>query len=454
MPFTFKLPPINKLLPLGLAIITLLFIAYFGQQPTIGQVRSNVTVDFGLPAATTSMSGILHGIDPTKPPDSSIKPLKPKLWRAGRLDIYDRVIASGAEFQLLVSDLWGYGSNPKGWPYQNYPAWEAFIRQLAQQNKGKKIIWDIWNEPDLKNPFWKGSREQFFETYKRAYKILREELGPSAIIGGPSISTYNKEYLRDFLDYCKANKLEVNFLAWHELNDTLILFVDDHVIDARRNFLQSPSYRELKLQKLYVNEIVGELAQYQPGEILGYFYYLESGQADGACRACWDTVGAVNKTSNCFNNTLTGMVTPNSFEPRAAWWAYKAYADGVNSRVLSRSNLDRLVALASKSNAEGKAQVLLGYFDRNFSSATTVTLNLRNLQQLGIQPGQKVTLKLEKIPNNREGSVQKLVTVKEENVSLSSDSLTYTIPNFQVHEGYLLTVVGTLPAVERRGLLN
>lgn len=440
MQFTFKFQPINKFLPICLAAVTVLLIAYFGQQPSIAQVRSNITVDFGQPATgITSMSGFLHGIDPTKPPDSSVKPLQPKLWRVGRLDVYDRVIASGAEFQLLVSDLWGYGSNPKGWPYQNYPAWEAFIRQLAQQNKGKKIIWDIWNEPDLKNPFWKGSREQFFETYKRAYKILRQELGPSAMIGGPSISTYNKEYLTAFLDYCKANKLEVNFLAWHELNDTIILFVDDHVFDAKRNYQQSPFYKELKLQKIYVNEIVGELAQYQPGEILGYLYNLEYAKADGACRACWDTTGS-KKVSNCFNNTLTGTVTPNTFEPRAAWWTYKAYADGVNSRVLSRSDNDRLVALASKSNPQGKAQVLLGYFDRNYSSATTVTLNLANLQALGIQSGQKVSLKLEKIPNNLEGAVQKLVTVKEEQVSAGSGSLTYAIPNFNVHEGYLLTV--------------
>ena len=440
MQFTFKFPSINKLLLICLALVTVLLIAYFGQQSSIAQVRSNITVDFGQPATgITSMSGFLHGIDPTKPPDSSVKPLQPKLWRVGRLDVYDRVIASGAEFQLLVSDLWGYGSNPKGWPYQNYPAWEAFIRQLAQQNKGKKIIWDIWNEPDLKNPFWKGSREQFFETYKRAYKILREELGPSAVIGGPSISTYNKEYLTAFLDYCKANKLEVNFLAWHELNDTIILFVDDHVFDAKRNYQQSPFYKELKLQKIYVNEIVGELAQYQPGEILGYLYNLEYAKADGACRACWDTTGS-KKVSNCFNNTLTGTVVPNTFEPRAAWWTYKAYADGVNSRVLSRSDNDRLVALASKSNPEGKAQVLLGYFDRNYSSATTVTLNLANLPALGIQSGQKVSLKLEKIPNNLEGAVQKLVTVKEEQILAGSGSLTYTIPNFNVHEGYLLTI--------------
>src|SRR4028119_1710029 len=98
MQFTFKFKPVNKLLPICLAIVTVLLIAYFGQPRAIAQVRSNVTVDFGLPATgTTSMSGILHGIDAAKPPDSSIKPLQPKLWRVGRLDIYDRVIASGAE---------------------------------------------------------------------------------------------------------------------------------------------------------------------------------------------------------------------------------------------------------------------------------------------------------------------------------------------------------------------
>jgi hypothetical protein len=69
----------------------------------------------------------------------------------------------------------------------------------------------------------------------------------------------------------------------------MILFVDDHVIEAKRNFQQSPSYKELKLQKIYVNEIVGNLAQYQPGEILGYLYNLEYAKADGACRACWDS---------------------------------------------------------------------------------------------------------------------------------------------------------------------
>ncbi|HLO52005.1 MAG TPA: beta-xylosidase [Kamptonema sp.] len=430
----------QKTLQLFLAIATVLLILYFGQLQTFGQLQSSVIVDFAAQeTGIHSVSGILHGIDPSQPPDNMIKPLQPKLWRAGRVDTYDRVVRAGAEFQLIVSDLWGYGSNPKGWPYQNYPAWEAFVRQLAQQNKGKKILWDVWNEPDWSNPFWAGTREQFFETYKRAYKVLREVLGPEAIIGGPSLGIYSKEYLVAFLDYCKANNLEVNFLSWHELNDNKILFVDDHLIEVRRNFFQSPAYKSLKIKKLYVNEMIGNVGQYRPGDILGYFYYLERGNADGACRACWDSLGT-NKASNCFNNTLSGMVTPNSFQPRAAWWAYKAYADGAGSRVKSQSDNERVISLASKSTPSGNAQVLLGYFDQNSSSSTGVTITLKNLQQLGVAQNGKIHLKLEKIPNAEEGVVQKLVNIKEDNVSIGSGTLKYVIPKFGLHEAYVLTI--------------
>ncbi len=46
MQFTFKFKPINKLLPICLAAATVLLITYLGQQPTVAQLRSNVTVAF------------------------------------------------------------------------------------------------------------------------------------------------------------------------------------------------------------------------------------------------------------------------------------------------------------------------------------------------------------------------------------------------------------------------
>ena len=54
-------------------------------------------------------------------------------------------------------------------------------------------MFDVWNEPDPhfdkptdKGAFWGGTEEQFFETYARTAKIIREELGPDAMIVGPS----------------------------------------------------------------------------------------------------------------------------------------------------------------------------------------------------------------------------------------------------------------------------
>ncbi len=437
--------PQNKLktfLPILICLVTFLGVLGVGQSQVWGQQTGNITIDFAAQrTGVNSASGFLYGISGTQPPDNMITPLKPKLWRTSQLDLYPRITGLGSQFQLLLSDTWGYGA-PRGWPYDNYQKWEEHVRQIAQQNKDKVIIWDIWNEPDLRDPFWKGSREQFFETYKRAYQVLRQELGPNAIIGGPSITNYDQRYLTAFLNYCKANNLEVNFLSWHELNDQNITSIADHINNARRSFQQNPDYQSLKIQKLYVNEIVGPTAQYRPAEILGFLHYTELGRADGAVKACWDPINKGSGTNNCFNNSLDGLVTPDQGLPRAAWWVYKAYAEGVNTRVTTQSDNPKIVAVASRSNAEGKAQILFGYFEQAFSPPTAgVTLILKNLQQLNL-PNQSGTLtfKVERIPDSGEEVIKQLVTLRQENIAVSNQVVRLTIPNLKLHEAYLLTI--------------
>lgn len=405
-------------------------------------VKANVKIDFAQQQTElSSMSGILHGMSLTQPPDSTIKALAPKLWRMGKPDLYERVTGFDAQFQLVLSDTWGYPNKSYGWPYENYQRWESHVRKLAQENKNKEMMWDVWNEPNLKKPFWQGTKEQLFETYKRAYKVLREELGSEVAIGGLSLTHYDRDYITAFLEYCKANKLEVNFLSWHELNDNEIASIDDRLIDARNSLQKNPAYRTLKIKKIYVNEVVGSSAQYRPGEIIAYLYYLEKGKADGAVKSCWDTL-AKDKVNNCSNNTLDGMLALNTFKPRAAWWAYKVYADGFRSRVQSQSDNPLVVALGSRSNPDGKAQVILGYFGQKHSPPTTnVTVTLKNLQKLGFtRKGQHLHLKLEKIPNTNEQVVQKLLSVKEENISVINGSVKIVIPNFGIHEAYLVTI--------------
>ncbi|MGF1493667.1 MAG: beta-xylosidase [Microcoleaceae cyanobacterium] len=424
-----------------LSIGTAIFIFCWGHLPVFGQQQATVTIDFG--ASQTglfSASGFLYGIgDGNKPPDNVITPLQPKFWRTSKLQHYPRLQKLGGTFQLQLSDNWGYaGKNP--WPYKDYAKWEAHVRKVAQQNKDKKMIWDVWNEPDLKDPFWAGSRKQFFETYKRTYRILRQELGPNAIIGGPSIAKYDKGFLKDFLNYCKDNQLEVNFLSWHELNDQDITSIASHIKDARERFQKNSDYQSLKIKKLYVNEIVGPTAQYRPAEILGYLYYTEQGRADGACKACWEPVGGGR--NNCFNNSLDGLVTPDTGQPRAAWWVYRAYADGFKTRVKTQLSHPRVVALASGATQNKPAQILLGYFEQGVTAPqANVTVVIKNLQKLsGFQPGKPMALVVERIPNSGEKVVQNLAQVKQEQITVNNEVLRLTIPNVKLHEVYRLTI--------------
>ncbi|WP_413167122.1 GH39 family glycosyl hydrolase [Capilliphycus salinus ALCB114379] len=426
----------------ALLLIGFTLVTFFSQQlPVFGQTQATVTIDFGAPVrGIHSMSGFLYGIGDNKPPNNMISPLQPKLWRSSNLNQYPRITGLGSEFQLLLSDTWGYGNAGRPWPYENYSQWEEHVRKVAQQHKNKNMTWDVWNEPDIKDPFWRGSRKQFFETYKRAYTVIRQELGPNVLIGGPSIAKYDKRFLREFLDYCQENNLEVNFISWHELNDQDIIRINDHVDEVRRSFIQNPKYQSLKIQKIYLNEIVGPIAQYRPGENLGYLAYTEQSRVEGAAKACWEPLGGGR--NNCFNESLDGLVSPDQSAPRAVWWVYKAYADGLSSRVKSESSNPRVVALASQSNPKGEAQILLGYFQHLASPGTaTVVLTLRNLQQLEIARSQKpLTLAVARIPDSGEKIIPQLSTIKQEQFSLNNQTVRLTIPNIKLHESYLLTI--------------
>ncbi|TVU53479.1 MAG: beta-xylosidase [Arthrospira sp. PLM2.Bin9] len=408
--------------------------------PAIAITQGDLTIDFATSQpGVKSMSGFLYGVEEDEPPDHLIQPLQPKLWRTSRLNLYPRLTGFGATFQLLLSDTWGYG-RPRGWPYDDYTRWENHVRNLAREHKGKKMLWDIWNEPDLRDPFWHGTREQFFETYKRAYRVLREELGPDVIIGGPSITKYDKGFLTAFLNYCRDNNLEVNSLSWHELNDQTINAIASHIRDANQSFRRNPAYRSLKIQRLDVNEIIGPTAQYRPAENLAYLYYTEQGGASAAAKACWEP--KAGGRNNCFNKSLDGLVQPGPFAPRAVWWVYKAYADGFETRVRTQGNNPRVIGLASRSNGGNQAQVLFGYFEQGRSPGqATVTLTLRNLQQLGfLQPGQPLNLTISRIPDTGEAVVKDLAIVKREQITVTNQIVRLTIPNIRLHEAYILTI--------------
>lgn len=127
----------------------------------------------------------------------------------------------------------------------------------------------------------------------------------------------------------------------------------DDLAEARREFLDDPRCAPPGMRGIVVNEFAFFLHDLLPAENLGFLYHREEGGVLRGARACWGT---------CFEDSLDGIITPDTKEPRAVWWAFRAYADGVDSRVASASNDRQIVPIASRAGADPDfAQVLIGH---------------------------------------------------------------------------------------------
>jgi len=396
------------------------------------------TVNFLSSSPQKNMSGFLHGVGSTVPSDTLISQLKPAYWRLEPYNtmMYSRAVKTGAVIEIVVSDGYGYPANNwggHGAPWENnWANWENYVSQLATQYQNTPVYWDIWNEPDTVSwntaQFWNGTPAQFYETYRRAYNILRQKLGPNAMIGGPSYANYDQAALTAFLTYCNQNNLQVNFLTWHDLSDVdfSIPSVAQHLSYMRSLANSMPN---LNVRKIILNETVGPQITYFPADILAFLYYLEKGGADGANRACWnDSLGS----NNCYNNSLDGIVNPADGQPRASWWAYKILA----SRVATSSQSSNLVVMAGKN----PAQVLVGYFGQGMPTPAQVTINLRNLGAIG-QKSSTLKVNISKVPNNGEADVPNLIPVGLWTVGVVNGSATVTLPTANLHEEYVLTLI-------------
>jgi len=74
---------------------------------------------------------------------------------------------------------------------RDYSNWENFVGNLVNGYKSRNytVEWDIWNEWDNMDLFWKGTGSDAYryEVWVRAFRKIRQ-LDPSGIIVGPSWS--------------------------------------------------------------------------------------------------------------------------------------------------------------------------------------------------------------------------------------------------------------------------
>lgn len=417
---------------------------------SLGVALAVATVQFDTPAPNPrSLVGLLHGfnyLNEPHPPTNLVLPLRPSMWRATPIVVPIAFAHSvGARYQLILSDYWGYPINnlPNGRPYERVAEYEAMMRQIARDLRGQVDIWEIWNEPDpTYGPnFWDGTEQQFFDTYLRAYRILRQELGNDALIAGPSLTRFLPGYLKRFADFCVANGCEANVLTWHELDiQRPWSGIADRVREARATFTQDPAYAALRVREIHVNEIVGPLETYEPAASLMHLQQLEAAEVDATARACWQDS---SNTSDCFNNSIDGLLTPDTWQPRAVWWAYKLYADGAASRVRTITTADSLLALASTADAGGKSQILLGYSNTSEPALPPDAALIVRFTGLGAVPylagATTLVAQVREIPASGEAPFQPSAGFTR-NLAVSGDEATLTIERANARSVYVVTL--------------
>ncbi|MBU3666374.1 MAG: hypothetical protein FGM15_10940 [Chthoniobacterales bacterium] len=355
---------------------------------------ARATVDFARRINPPLLSGFLLGLDVKDflkgpPDDAMVTPLRPKHWRV-RSEWAERVAGWGAKPIVLCSEG-RYPPAAAPWS-DGYKFWREHVTGLAKKH-GSAVVYDIWNEPDMGSFFldWPDATfEKFLETFKEAHNAIRAEV-PDAVISGPSLSASYPPYrLRQFLEFCKANKLTVQALALHMLDrdDVGLDAMKAEIARIRTEFIGNPQFAPVGVREIHVNEYAapGD-PSYRPASILAILAAMEESGVTAACRSCWDHPDAPGINSG-FDGTLDGLLTHDTRQPRSVWWAYKWYAETEAGRVSATSSNPSLVVMASAgprdSQPPAAAQILLASKGADGAARTLsgVSVQLLNLGAL------------------------------------------------------------------------
>jgi xylan 1,4-beta-xylosidase len=138
----------------------------------------------------------------------------------------------------------GNTSHPQPGPWSELI--EAFARHLIQRYGAHEVRqwpFEVWNEPNLAGFFEGGKAEDYFGLYAITARALKR-VDPALLVGGPS--TAGAAWVPEFLTYCKANNVPVDFVTTHTYGVT-------------EGFLDEFSKRTDKILAVDPNSIIGDV---------------------------------------------------------------------------------------------------------------------------------------------------------------------------------------------------
>jgi xylan 1,4-beta-xylosidase len=164
-----------------------------------------------------------------------------------------------------------------GWTYppKDYAKWGELVYQWAKhcvERYGAAEVaqwyWQVWNEANIKNGYWRGTPEEFYKLHDYAIDAVRRAL-PTARVGGMDSAGDGGKFMQDFLEHVVRGKnyatgaigTPTDFLSFHAKGTTPV-YVADHVrmgiggqlrtIDTA--FRRFASFPELKDKPIIIGE--------------------------------------------------------------------------------------------------------------------------------------------------------------------------------------------------------
>ena len=101
---------------------------------------------------------------------------------------------------------------------KDYTQWSVLIRRLVEHwveryglAEVRQWFFEVWNEPNL-TAFGSGKQSDYFELYRYTVQAIKA-VDDSLNVGGPA--TADNAWVAEFIAFCKANNLPVDFVTTH-----------------------------------------------------------------------------------------------------------------------------------------------------------------------------------------------------------------------------------------------
>ena len=107
--------------------------------------------------------------------------------------------------------------------------------------------WEIWNEPDLGNSCWGGTRDQFAEFFATVLKKLKTEF-PNLKIGGPAMTSFGasqQEWFAAIFSACQKKGILPDFISYHRYTTSMSVLINE--IKTARQWLDDRGYGNIEL---------------------------------------------------------------------------------------------------------------------------------------------------------------------------------------------------------------